>query len=368
MYENDTRTVLTLDAGGTNFVFSAIRGCREVVMPVRLDAVTDDIQRCLDTLVKGFRLVEEQLSEPAVAVSFAFPGPADYEVGVIGDLTNLPCFRGGVAMGPYLEDKLGLPVFINNDGNLFAYGEALAGILPEINAALEAAGNPKRYHNLLGITLGTGFGAGVVLDGKLLCGDNGCGGDVWLMRNIFYPSLIVEESVSIRAVKRVYHELAPGDGRDLSPKDIFDITEGTLEGDIEAAKGSFAQLGEAAADSVAHALDIIDGFLVIGGGLSGASKYIIPAMIKAFGKTRDTVAGTKIPYLQTTMCDLTDPEGIAEFLSDDSALIRVPGSGREVRYRLVKKTGVAVTKVGTSRAVSLGAYAFALSQIDRIRQ
>ena len=41
MYENDNRTVLTLDAGGTNFVFSAIRGCQVVVTPVRLDAVTD---------------------------------------------------------------------------------------------------------------------------------------------------------------------------------------------------------------------------------------------------------------------------------------------------------------------------------------
>ena len=45
MYENDHRIVMTLDAGGTNFVFSAIRGCREIVAPVRLDAVNDDIAR-----------------------------------------------------------------------------------------------------------------------------------------------------------------------------------------------------------------------------------------------------------------------------------------------------------------------------------
>ena len=52
MYESDSRTVMTLDAGGTNFVFSAIRGCREVVEPVRLDAVTDDVDRCLAVLVE----------------------------------------------------------------------------------------------------------------------------------------------------------------------------------------------------------------------------------------------------------------------------------------------------------------------------
>ena len=368
MYEHDDRIVLTLDAGGTNFVFSAIRGCREIVEPVRLDAVTDDVQRCLDTLAEGFRRVQARLDAPAAAISFAFPGPADYEAGVIGDLPNFPCFRDGVAMGPWLEELTGLPVFINNDGNLFAYGEALLGILPEVNAALEAAGSTKRCRNLLGITLGTGFGGGVVLDGTLLRGDNGCGGDVWLMRNVFHPSLIAEESVSIRAVKRVYHEQAPADTRDLSPKDIFDIAEGALEGDAEAARAAFTELGEAAAEAVVHALDIVDGLVVVGGGLSGAAKYIVPAMVRAMGKTRSTFGGAEIPCLQMKVCDLTDPAGRADFLRDDSVLVRIPGSDREVRYRVGKKTGVAVSHLGTSRAVSLGAYAFALSSIDRHNQ
>ena len=61
MYENDHRIVMTLDAGGTNFVFSAIRGCREIVAPVRLDAVNDDIARCLDALVAGFEAIEKEL-------------------------------------------------------------------------------------------------------------------------------------------------------------------------------------------------------------------------------------------------------------------------------------------------------------------
>ena len=104
MSENDHRIVMTLDAGGTNFVFSAIRGCREIVAPVRLDAVNDDIVRCLDTLVSGFEAIEKELlPEKPAAISFAFPGPADYNAGIIGDLPNFPCFRGGVAMGPFLS-------------------------------------------------------------------------------------------------------------------------------------------------------------------------------------------------------------------------------------------------------------------------
>ena len=351
MSDTTHKTVLTLDAGGTNFVFSAIRDFEEVVTPVRLDAVTDNAVRCLETLVQGFREVEALLDEPPVAISFAFPGPADYEAGIIGDLPNFPCFRGGVAMGPYLSHAFGLPVFINNDGNLFAYGEAIAGLLPRMNRALEQAGSTRRYHNLIGLTLGTGFGAGVVLDGKLLKGDNGCGGDVWLMRNVHNPSLYAEESVSIRAVKRVYRE-ASGDARDLSPKDICAIADGRADGDRAAALLSFRDLGVAAADALAHALDIADGLVVVGGGVSGAAHHILPALVEAVN-----------PWLQMEVLDLTTEAGMRAFLEDDSTLVPVPGTDETVRYRQGKKTGIAVSTLGTSRAVSLGAYAFALAEL-----
>ena len=95
-----------------------------------------------------------------MAISFAFPGPVDYPAGIVGDLGNLPGFRGGVALGPMLEDRFKLPVFINNDGDLFTYGEAICGFLPYVNERLKAAGSAKQYKNLFGVTLGTGFGAG----------------------------------------------------------------------------------------------------------------------------------------------------------------------------------------------------------------
>ena len=90
----DKRIVLTLDAGGTNFVFSAIQGNQEIVEPVRLASNAQDLKVCLDTIVKGFQQVLESLSQSPVAISFAFPGPADYPNGIIGDLPNLPAFRG----------------------------------------------------------------------------------------------------------------------------------------------------------------------------------------------------------------------------------------------------------------------------------
>ena len=117
MYEHDERIVMTLDAGGTNFVFSAMQGCREIIDSICLPAVSDNLEHCLSVLVEGFLEVEKRLPKLPVAISFAFPGPADYEHGIIGDLPNFPAFRGGVALGPYLEEQFGIPVFINNDNS-----------------------------------------------------------------------------------------------------------------------------------------------------------------------------------------------------------------------------------------------------------
>ena len=57
MYEKDRRIVITLDAGGTNFVFGAVQGDRFVVEPITLPSNSDRLDRCLETMVEGFRTV-----------------------------------------------------------------------------------------------------------------------------------------------------------------------------------------------------------------------------------------------------------------------------------------------------------------------
>lgn len=363
MYSNDNRIVLTLDAGGTNFVFSAIQAYKEIVTPIRLSAVSDNIEGCLDVLVNGFNQVISKLDEKPVAISFAFPGPADYEHGVIGDLQNFPAFRGGVALGPYLEEVFGIPVFINNDGNLFAYGEALAGLLPEVNAAFEAAGSRRRYKNLLGITLGTGFGGGVVINGTLLTGDNGCGGDVWCMRNSKYNNMIAEEGVSIRAVLRVYKEKSGLSVDGLTPKDIFDIAEGVAEGNQEAARESFAELGKIAADAIANALDIVDGIVSIGGGLAGAGKYIVPALVAELNTYLTTFAVDHVNLLQMKAYNWDDEAEQKAFLGIDVESVAVPRTDKTVPYLTNRAICVGLSKNGASSSIMQGAYAFALAQL-----
>lgn len=309
-----------------------------------------------------FSRIREQLTEAPVAISFAFPGPADYPAGIIGNLPNFPSFRGGVALGPYLEEKFGIPVFINNDGDLFAYGEALTGALPEVNLRLEKAGSMKRYKNLLGVTLGTGFGAGVVINGDLLMGDNAAGGDIWCFRNKKHQQYIVEESVSIRAVQHVYRELS-GDTSALTPKDIFDIAEGTRPGNQDAARRAFAELGEMAGDAIAQAITLIDGLVVIGGGLTGAAKYFMPALLEEMNSETGMMDGSRFSRLQSKAFNLDDEADFNRFARGEAVKIPVPGSDRQVDYDPCKRIGVMISKQGASRSVALGAYVYALNHL-----
>ena len=92
--------VMTLDAGGVNLVFSAICNGKEIVSPITIPTIPDNLHLCLNAIKKGFETIRVLLPTPPEAISFAFPGPADYEAGIIGDLPNFSAFRDGVALGP----------------------------------------------------------------------------------------------------------------------------------------------------------------------------------------------------------------------------------------------------------------------------
>jgi glucokinase len=367
-YRNDERIVMTLDAGGTNAVFTAIRSGEPILDEIVLPTRGDNLKDCLATMVDGFTRVRTQLPYPPVAISFAFPGPADYPNGIIGDLLNLPGFRGGVPLGPILASEFGLPVYINNDGDLYAYGEAIAGFLPHINGLLEKAGSPKRYKNLLGLTLGTGFGAGIVRAGELFLGDNSIAAEIWLLRNKLDPRTNIEEHASIRAVRRMYargagiaEEAAP------SPKEIFRIGMGEEPGNRAAAVGAFAAMAEAVGDAIANAVTLIDGLVVIGGGLSGASPLFLPKIIEEMNGTFQKPDGSALRRLVANVYNLEDAAQLERFLKGSTREISIPGSARTLRYDPEMRIGVGISRIGTSKAISIGAYAFALRSIDAQR-
>lgn len=365
--ETDSRIVLALDAGGTNFVFSAIQGGREVVEPITLPSSGHDLKKCLATIVEGFEAVKSRTNDAPAAISFAFPGPADYPSGIIGDLVNLPAFQGGVALGPMLEEHFDIPVYISNDADLFTYGEAIAGLLPQVNQALAEAGSPKRFRNLFGITLGTGFGGGLVTDGRLYTGDNAAAAEVWCIRNKRNPDSTTEEGASIRAVRREY---AAGAGIPFEqapePKVIGQIAKGEAPGNKAAAIESFRRLGEVAGNTVANILSVSDSLVVVGGGLAGAAPLILPALVAELNTSyQSIIPGSTFPRLEITGFNLEDPAQWERFIKGESRMIPVPGTSKQVPYDPLKRTGVGLTRLGTSRATAIGAYAYALAELDR---
>lgn len=365
MYKFDKRIVITLDAGGTNFVFGAMQSNEFIVDPITMPSNAQDLDLCLSTMVSGFEQVISKLDQKPVAISFAFPGPADYPHGIIGGyLPNFPSFRNGVALGPFLEEKFGIPVYINNDGDLFAYGEALGGILPEINARLAELGSNKRYSNLLGFTFGTGFGIGMVIDNNLNRGNNSCV-EIFCNRHKNHTEVYVEEGVAIRAIKRVYAEKSGEIDHTFEPKDICEIAEGIKPGNREAAIAAFEEFGEVAGDAIATAVTLTDSLVVIGGGLTGAKKYFMPALMKQLNGVLHSIKGEEIPRMPTKAFDLDDEEQFVLFANGAARPIKVYGTERTVIYDPMKATGVAMSKLGASKAISIGAYSFALSMLDR---
>ncbi|WP_234572643.1 ROK family protein [Rhodohalobacter sp. 614A] len=361
---NVSKTILTLDAGGTNFVFSAMKDKKEIVEPVTLPSNAHDLTLCLENLVSGFEGVIKKLDMKPDAVSFAFPGPADYPKGIIGNLPNFKAFQGGVALGPMLEEKFGVPVFINNDGDLFAYGEALTGILPAVNKKLEAAGSVKRFNNLIGLTIGTGFGSGIILNRTLLNGDNSCGAEIHNTLNVVNPDWNAEESVSTRAVQRVYAESAnlPFDAA-LMPGDIYKIAKGDMEGDSNAAREAFHQLGMALGHSIVNTVTLIDGLVVLGGGLVGSWDLFAPVMFDTIKKKYENFKGEKSDRLSLEVYNLEDEKEIEKFIKGNPQTVKIPGSDKTIEYDESPRIGIGKTVLGTSNAVSLGAYTFAVQKL-----
>lgn len=366
MYHFDNRIVITLDAGGTNLVFGAMKGCEFIVDPVTIPSRADNLDLCLQSMVNGFKTIIDLLDEKPVAISFAFPGPADYPNGIVGGfLPNFPSFRDGVALGPYLEEKFGLPVFINNDGDLFAFGEAMAGALPEINRKVAELGSKKQYKNILGYTFGTGLGIGEVIDGKLNLGNNAC------IETFCLPSkdnhdVMVEDHAAIRAIIREYNRLSGTSDLSITPKDICEIADGVREGDREAALESFRLFGEAAGDAMATAVTLTDSLIVIGGGLTGAAKYIMPSLLAQLRSTIHTINGEQLQRVQMKVFDLDNEYEFEQFAHGEARELKVYGSDKTVIYDPMKRTGVCISKLGASKAISIGAYTYALSQLDAV--
>jgi glucokinase len=80
---------------------------------------------------------------------------------------------------------------------------------------------------------------------------------------------------------------------------------------------------------------------------------------------RETVAGDRFPRLQMKAYNLDEDNERTLFIKNESKTVEIPGSRTTVLYHQVKKIGIITSKLGTSKAVSLGAYRFALNKLNK---
>ena len=226
---SDKRIVMTLDAGGTNFRFSAIRGTKAGDAKPSPCPPTATTWTLPGQHRRGlYAASRQQCPQPPVAISFAFPGPADYPNGIIGDLGNLPGFRGGVALGPMLRGEVrhpGLhqqrrrPVRLwRSHRRLSALRQRPAGKGGQPEALQEplrrdARDRLRRRHRARTANCSSAT--------TRWRAKSGCCATSW------HPQMNAEEGASIRAVRRVYAEKAGIPFEQApEPKDIFDIGTG----------------------------------------------------------------------------------------------------------------------------------------------
>lgn len=340
-------------------VFSAIEEGRILDQTLTLPSQSDSLETFFLKLKEGFSGLGKKLGVHAAALSFCFPGPADYEAGIIGKLENMPFFTGGIPLARMLENAFKIPVFINNDGDLFALGEALGGLLPQINQQAS-----KHYKNLLGVTLGTGFGGGIVMNQKLFSGDNSAASEINRFSNCMTPGQSVEEVVSIRGIKKLYGDFAGVSfGKTPSPYEIFQIGIGKLAGNKEAALQAWKIFGDVLGNALANAVTLTDSCVAIGGGISGAHSLFMPFVIKQMNGTFKRVDGRVLTRMESKAYNWEDEAERKEFLKDETVRVEVPFSDQTQSYHPKKKIAVGITRLGTSKAVALGAYAYAARKL-----
>jgi len=167
-FSSESDLIFVADLGGTHLRAATVD--RNGRIHHRLKHPTPQAELPLEivrALVDAARACEREYTprgEKISAVSVAVPGTVDFEEGVVIKAPNVPCLDG-FRLGAALESELEWPAIVENDANAAAIGEMWQG-----------AG--RGYRNIVCVTLGTGVGGGIILDGKLWRGVDGSAGEI----------------------------------------------------------------------------------------------------------------------------------------------------------------------------------------------
>jgi glucokinase len=152
-----SEAILGIDLGGTNVGVGKVRGTKLESHQIQRISAQEEEARVLEQV---FQASDQVFDSEVAGIGCGVPSLVDVEQGIVYSVANIPSWRK-VHLKDELENRYGVPAFINNDANTFALGELYFG-------------KGQGYRNMVGLTLGTGLGAGVIIGGHLYSGSN-CG-------------------------------------------------------------------------------------------------------------------------------------------------------------------------------------------------
>ena len=166
MQESDL--VCAVDLGGTNLRTANIdrdgRIHERVRTPTPGSKPAADVVSAITAAVRECEARASKRGAAVLAVSVVVPGSVQVETGAVFNAPNIPSLQG-YELAPALETALGRPVLLENDANAAALGEMWRGAA-------------RGHQTILCLTLGTGVGGGILLDGKLWRGADGTAGEI----------------------------------------------------------------------------------------------------------------------------------------------------------------------------------------------
>lgn len=153
--------ILGVDIGGTNIKFGVVDEEYNILEKLKIPTAKDGrAETIIENIVSVIQNIRETF--PIEKIGIGTPGTVDYEKGICVRSANLP--YNNTPMVAMVEEAVNLPVFLANDATSAVCGELYAG-------------SGRIYSNLIMVTLGTGVGGGIIIDGKPYYGSRGGAGE-----------------------------------------------------------------------------------------------------------------------------------------------------------------------------------------------
>ncbi len=290
--------IVGVDVGGTTIKFGFFDDHAELLEKFSIETViTHEPQDLLDMIAST---IEQKIPlEDLLGIGIGVPGPVIN--GVVQGAVNLDWKI--VDVKGYFQLRLpGVNVLVHNDANIAALGEASFGERP--------------YRNMVLITLGTGVGGGVILEGKIWSGTHGVGGEIGHMR-VSEDGILcncglkgcLETIASATGIKRrAKHYLERSEPSILTePFSAKAIFEAAKQGDVLALK-VIEDLSETLAKALQNLAVVLDPeAFVLGGGVSHAGEFLRAKVEEKFALM---AFGQQAKNIQITLASLGNDAGI----------------------------------------------------------